>query len=321
MSRILLALVLVGCASDVSVIASYEEKPTRPEEDTAVDTAAPEEDSASPDDSGDPAIDTGATDGEDSGTTDTGDPVEEEPPPVDDCTETSDLIYVISRDDNMLKLFDPGTLTFSDLGRLSCGGTATPGSMAIARDGFAYIRFSDETVSVVDLDTLDCDRTAYSDRDTNFGAFGMGYATNSADTWRDTLYIANDRKLASLDTTTWAVTNIATMPSQSELTGNAEGELWAFLPLETPAELVRLDKSSGSAVETQRLTSFPDPGDIDTFAFAHWGGSAWLFVRSYGMGESTNVYQVDPSGTMTMVLEGVGFDVVGAGSSTCAPTE
>jgi hypothetical protein len=39
------------------------------------------------------------------------------------------------------------------------------------------------------------------------------------------------------------------------------------------------------------------------------------------MGESTNVYQVDPSGTMTMVLEGVGFDVVGAGSSTCAPTE
>ena len=108
---------------------------------------------------------------------------------------------------------------------------------------------------------------------------------------------------------------------QAELTGNAEGELWGFLPLETPAELVQLGKADGQIIETIRMPGFPSPYDIDTFAFATWGGDFWLFVRTSGMGSSTDVYQVTLDGDMTRVAQNIGINVVGAGVSTCAPTD
>jgi hypothetical protein len=45
-----------------------------------------------------------------------------------------------------------------------------------------------------------------------------------------------------------------------------------------------------------------------------------VFVREYGMGSSTDVYKVTSTGAMSKVLSDVGFDVVGAGVSTCAPS-
>lgn len=246
---------------------------------------------------------------------------ETDPAPADDCERASDLVYVIARDDAGLYTFDPEALTMTRQGTLRCGTSGNPESMSVARDGVAYVRYSDDRVYAVDLETLDCAATDYSDRSTGFGSFGMGYATDDADTWRDQLYVANDARLARLDTRTWELSTLGRLPSQSELTGNAEGELWAILPLESPAQLARLDKEDASTLETILLPRFPDAGDIDTFAFATWGGDFWIFVRESGMGSSTDVYQVEPDGAMTKVLSEVGFDVVGAGVSTCAPTE
>ena len=249
-------------------------------------------------------------------------PVEEEPAPEDDCTETDDLVYVISRDDNGLYLFDPEALRFESLGRLSCSGAggATPGSMAVGRDGMAWVRMSDDSLYQVDLETLACSRTSFR-LPSGFDSFGMGFATEHADTWRDHLFVADARSLGLLDTTSLAIEPVGGMASQSELTGNADGELWAFLPLESPAALVQLDQDDGRELDRIRLTTFPPASDIDTFAFATWGGDFWLFVRTYGMGNTTDVYRVTTSGTMTRELVDVGFDVVGAGVSTCAPTE
>ena len=247
--------------------------------------------------------------------------VVDDPAPEDDCTETSDLVYVLSRDDNRLYTFDPTTLSFSSLGRVDCGSSQSPGSMAVDRSGTAWVRFADNRVYGVALETMDCSPAGYSDRDTSFDSFGMGFATDSADTWREQLYIANGDTLAVLDSTSWSLRELGPMPSQSELTGNAEGELWAILPLESPAQLVQVDKDHGDVLETIRMPSFPDPSDIDTFAFATWGGSFWIFVRSYGMGESTDVYQVTGTGLFSKVSDNIGFDIVGAGVSTCAPTE
>ncbi len=95
----------------------------------------------------------------------------------------------------------------------------------------------------------------------------------------------------------------------------------AFLPLESPAALVEVDKNTGSILSSKGLSDFPSPSNIDTFAFAAWGGDFYLFVRTYGMGESTSVYEVTESGTMTKVVDGLGLNVVGAGVSTCASTD
>ena len=291
----------------------------------AEDTAAPFEDTAetadtAPEDTAD--SDTQVT--EDTAPTDTAPPEDtatpDDPAPTDDCTETDDLIYVLSRDDSTLYTFDPASLTFSSLGKVDCGTSQTPGSMAVNRSGTAYVRYADNSLYSLDLASMTCSSTTYSDRRTHFDSFGMGYSTDSADTWREQLYIANATTLGLLDPSTGTVTTLGRMPSQSELTGNADGELWAILPLETPAELVQIDKTNGTTLATITMRAFPDPSGIDTFAFATWSGDFYVFVREYGMGSSTDVYKVTSTGAMSKVLSDVGFDVVGAGVSTCAPS-
>ena len=203
---------------------------------------------------------------------------------------------------------------------MDCNTSLYPQSMAISRDGVAYIRYEDDALYALDLVTMRCSATGYSDRRTGFGSFGMGYATDSANTWRDKLYVANDSEVAILDPATWSISAIGRLPSQSELTGNAAGELWAMLPLERPAELRRLDPARGTTEETLSLGAFPDPSTIDTFAFATHTGNFYLFVRQSGMGNSTDVYRVERDGSMRRVLQDTGLNIVGAGVSTCSPT-
>ncbi len=259
--------------------------------------------------------------------TDTGTPPDtateeppDDPPPADDCDATDDRIYVIDKDTSVLYLFNPADNRLTSLGEIPCDSWSTPASMGVSRDGHAYVRYSDDSVYDIDLASYTCTETASSDRTTRFGSFGMGYATDTAGTWRDRLFVANGTTLATLDTATWRTTNVGRMPSQSELTGNAAGELWALLPLESPAQLRQLDPRSGATLTTVNLRSFPNPMDIDTFAFAAWGGDLFAFVRVYGMGSSTTVYRVDSGGSMTRVVAELGINVVGAGVSTCAPT-
>lgn len=243
---------------------------------------------------------------------------EEDPAPEDDCAETSDLVYVLDRDWDRLMLYDPATRAFEVRGELDCPSWSTPASMAVSRAGFAYVRYSDDVVYEVDLVDLSCAETDLSVPG-GFGSFGMGYATDDAETWRDQLYVADADTLGFVDDDAWSVRPIGGMPSQSELTGNAAGELWAFLPLESPPALVQLDKDTGAELDRIRLSGFPDLGDLDAFAFASWGGEFTVFLRTYGMGNSTDVYQVGADGRLEQVLDDVGFDVVGAGVSTCAP--
>jgi hypothetical protein len=248
-------------------------------------------------------------------------PPVDDPAPEDDCVVTADGIYALARDGRELYLFDPGAQDFTYLGDLDCSAFGSPNSMGVGRDGVGYVRWSDDTVYEVDLTTLACQPSGYRPRSTSFGAFGMGYATDTAGTWRDKLYIANADTLARLDTSTWQLQTVGPMPSQSELTGNAAGELWAFFPLERPAAIARLSKSTGQPEQILSLPNFPAPQDIDAFAFAQWGGDFYLFVRTYGVGSSTDILRVTAAGTMTTVASRIGVDIIGAGVSTCAPVE
>lgn len=320
----LVVLSLIACQYEFSMTKTPDVNVVEEQED---EDTAPEVDTDTQEDTGDTSADTGGsdvpddTDPVDTGTVeDTAEDPPDDPPPADDCTETDDLVYVFSRDDNTLYTFDPASLTFSSLGRVNCGTTYTAASMSVDRSGTAYIRYSDDRVYGVDLSTLTCSPTGYRDSTTRFGSFGMGYSTDSADTWRDQLYVANEDQLGILDTSTWTITNLGRMPSQSELTGNAAGELWAILPLETPAKIVQLDKTNASTLTTIAMRGFPSPTNIDTFAFATWSGDFYVFVGEHGFGRTTDVYKVTSSGTMTQVLENVGFNIVGAGVSTCAPS-
>ena len=318
-------LSLSGCLNDFGIQAMPDTKPGGL--DSAADTGpadtGPATDSPDPrdTDTGTAAADDSADDTEppDSDPPVDSEPVVEDPPPADDRDETSDLIYVLSRDDDLLYTFDPASLRFTSLGEVDCNTSLYPASMAVSRAGIAYVRYENDEVYSLDLATMTCSPTGYSDRRTGFDSFGMGYATDDPTTWRDQLYVANSSTVGVLDTNTWNIQTLGAMPSQSELTGNAAGELWAMLPLERPAQLRRIDTASGANLETLRLSAFPDPSTIDTFAFATWDGEFYLFVRISGMGNTTDVYRVERDGTMSTLLRDVGFNVVGAGVSTCAP--
>ncbi len=190
--------------------------------------------------------------------------------------------------------------------------------MGVTRDGLAYVLFSNEELFEVSVFDATCTASAYQDTVTGFGAFGMGYSTDSSSTADETLFVANAGTLGSLDTSSWLVSNIGSIASQPELTGNSLGQLWAFMPL--LSQVAQIDKSDATVIESYVLPGFPSTGDIDCFAFAQWGGQLYIFMRLYGMGNTTNVYVSDTdSESFELVLEDVGFDVVGAGVSTCAP--
>ena len=237
--------------------------------------------------------------------------------PDDPCVDAGRQIFLIGRDDAELYAFVPTTGALTLIGQLDCSVWGSPASMAVTRDGFGYVRYSDNEVYEVDLFTTDCTPTGY--QDAGFGAFGMGFSATLGSTSLDTLFVANEEMLAVLDPSTWQMTDVGALPSQSELTGTGAGELWAILPLEDPPSAVRLDPATAAVVETLPLSGLPSAQNIDTFAFAHWGGSLWVFIRSYGLGNSTDVFQVDPSGALSSPWLDLGIDVVGAGVSTCAP--
>lgn len=310
----------VGTLKDPNAIADtgappVEEDP-RPEDTGTTEEVDPEDTGATGSDDG--GGDGGGDDGASTDTGDTGEPdPEDDPAPADDCADTEDLIYLLDQDENALYLFDPATTALTPLGTFECDYWTVPSSMAVSRDGIAYIRHSDDTLWALDLATFTCTDTGYAPG--SFGGFGMGFATDTATTWRETLYLANRSALASLDTTSFSRAPIGGLPSQSELTGNAAGELWGVFPLESPARVRRLDPTSGAALETRNLSGFPDPTEIDTFAFAAWNGDLFIFVRTFGVGNSTDVYRVGSTGTLTRIAEGIGINAVGAGVSTCAP--
>ena len=303
----MLLLALSACSSDFYVTPMTAEAEPLADDSGWVDTAVPEE----PEPEEEPV--------EEEPVEEEPEPQEDDPEPEDDCDHTSDLVYVLERDADAIHLFDPATLAFTELGTLDCTMWGTPASMAVARDGLAYIRYSDDTVYALDLETFACQETSFA-LHKGLDSFGMGYATDDAETWRDALYVADGDTLMRLDTDSWSLQVVGSMPSQSELTGNADGELWAMLPLESPAALARIDLATGAEAERVNLSGFPSPYDIDTFAFATWGGDFYLFVREYGMGSSTDVYRVR-SGNLKRVSKDIGFDIVGAGVSTCAPSD
>ena len=299
---------LVGCYT-LSPLPPMDDDDSATDDDD--DTFGDDDDSSSDDDDS-------SADDDDSSADDDDVAGDDDDSAEDDCTEASREIFLIGRDSSRLYSFSPNVGLLTLVGALDCSQWAgTPASMGVTRDGVGYVRYAYNEVFEVDLFTADCVPTSY--QDTGFDSFGMGYATTAASTTLDTLYVANSDTLGILDTTTWQISTVGSLPSQTELTGTGAGELWAILPLEDPPIVAQLETTSAVFLQTIALPGLPDASVIDTFAFAHWGGSLWIFIRSYGVGNTTDVYQVTPSGTLVLAWPDLGIDVVGAGVSTCAP--
>jgi hypothetical protein len=236
------------------------------------------------------------------------------------CSAQAKLVYVIDLD-NTFSSFQPGNSpTFTDIGTLQCPAFsgATPQSMSVDRNAIAWVLYNDGELFRVDTGSLACTATGFAAGQKGFYTFGMGFVSDTSGGTTDTLYIADNGELGTLDTSTLQVATVGALNGQPELTGTGDARLFGFFPNATTPRVSQLDKSS--AVEGTSYPLQPLAGSPNAWAFAFWGGDFWIFLKRT-TDSSTNVWHlVADGGTVTEALDSTGREIVGAGVSTCAPT-
>ena len=253
---------------------------------------------------------------------------------AEECAEETKDIFVLS-EDNFLYSFHPPTLVFKSVGRLTCDtGGATPTSMAVDRFGVAYVRHTDGAIWKVDTRTLACERTAFEPRGDGepFYKFGMGFSTSSKGGSNEQLFLSDSSGagLAKLDTDTMKLVPVgpytgALAGRTSELTGTGDGKLYGFF-VAAPSQVAEISKGTGEIVDAKELQGVYAG---NAWAFSFYGGDFYIYTSSEGngggpprAGGGSDVTRYRPSdGSVEVVKPKVGFKIVGAGVSTCAPTE
>ena len=237
-----------------------------------------------------------------------------------DCSIEAGDIYVISKETDLYR-FDPSALEFFKVGALTCpqgGGTATPFSMSVDRKGTAWILYNDGRLYQASTIDASCSATEFVPNQGGFKKFGMGFVANAPGSNEETLFVAKELGLGSIDTATLKVSPHGSFgfSAAAELTGTGQGDLFGFF-FGFPPYIAKLDKASSALGPEQPLDSV----EIGTgFAFAFWGGGFWIFTAPSGT--ASRVERYDPvSKEVVMKVPTVPFKIVGAGVSTCAPVE
>ncbi|MRG92761.1 hypothetical protein [Polyangium spumosum] len=258
--------------------------------------------------------------------------------PGDSCSDAAKLIYVLS-DANELYSFNPPTKQFTKIGTLGCQTTMQPNSMAVDRDAVAWVNyvesdpfFGDDTNGVIyKVSTKDasCQPAPTVQLISNWFRVGMGFSTNDGGmgeslyiTGTGTIGLGNSPGLGRINPASFGVETIAnfspgTFTGQSaELTGTGDGRLYGYFTT-SPVQVGQIDKATGAVTNPEAITGLTTPS---AWAFSFWGGSFYLYAASSG---NSNVTKYDPAtGAIdNAYMTNIGFRIVGAGVSTCAPLE
>jgi hypothetical protein len=249
-----------------------------------------------------------------------------EPVATTDCSAEAKLVYVVSAE-NDLYSFHPGELRFRKIGPLGCTTSATANSMAVDRQGIAWVNMTNGEIHKVDVRDASCTRTAFQPPASGFGErYGMGFSTLRAEGASEVLYVSslNGQGLARLDTQSLQLVPIGGFgeslgDSGAELTGTGDGRLFGFFNTKPNATLSAIAKNTARASDARVLAGVATGTH---WAFSFWGGAFYLYTADSsqpGTQRSRVTRIVGETGASQVVLADVGFRIVGAGVSTCAP--
>lgn len=260
------------------------------------------------------------------------------------CTATgTELIYVVDDAANFLS-FDPGKLAtgndpFLVIGQLDCPagpplglgvGEATPFSMSVDRNGTAWVLYSSGEIFNVSTSDASCQATSWVVGSGGFELFGMGFVSDLAGSDAETLYIAGgaadnltDGNLGAINRINLQVSTIGPLPAAEqspELTGTGEAKLYGYFPGMLTTFVANLDKTNSARGESWDTTTLE--GGASAWAFAHFGGRFYIFATSGVFTPTNAVFELDPmTGNTITVVPSSAYRVVGAGVSTCVPTQ
>jgi hypothetical protein len=204
--------------------------------------------------------------------------------------------------------------------------------MAVDRSATAWVNYDDGSIFQVNTSTLACKATSFVSGQGGFtAALGMGFSSDAPGSNAETLFVSDNtgpgglgvagggKGLAKLDLGTMTLTPLgpytaANAGFDAELTGTGDAELYGFFTT-TPANLAKIDKATGA---TPASTSLPTVNAATGgFAFSFWGGDFWFYTE--GANGSSVTHFETATQTSKVVLKDLGYTIVGAGVSTCAP--
>jgi hypothetical protein len=155
----------------------------------------------------------------------------------------------------------------------------------------------------------------------------MGFSSDKAGSKSETLFVSDNasKGLAKIDLSTMKLTALgaytgAAAGANAELTGTGDARLFGFFAT-SPAAFAEITKGTGA---TPKVTTLPTVNASDGgYAFSFWGGDFWFYTAfppDPDTDTTTSVtHYVTATGKATVVLPTIGFVIVGAGVSTCAP--
>jgi hypothetical protein len=264
------------------------------------------------------------------------------------CGELGSYVFVVSDASDLLR-FRPQEGTFEKIGTIKCptkSSSSTPFSMSVDRHGKAWINYSGGDagqVFLVDTETAACEKSPYDSSyaiSKGWKNFGMAFVADGNGGAGETLYLSDatnfavgvlgkDQGLARVNPDDGKIEPIDQFSDSTivkrgglDLSGRGDGKLFAFV-VDGAAQgsplVAEVDKENATILSTVNQTSLPK--SITAWAFAHWGGSLYLFHAEgslFGDGKS-QVSKYTPDVGTELVLEKTPYRIVGAGVSTCAP--
>jgi hypothetical protein len=250
-------------------------------------------------------------------------------PAIKGCAEAAKLVYLVSAQ-NDLYSFNPDKLQFQRIGPLNCPTGAHPYSMGVDRTGTAWIDYDSGELFRVSTADASCTKTSYVPQN-GFVNFGMGFASDAPGSESEALYVCGTSQgnrtglgLGKLDTKTMQLTFLGDYSGTlhgdfAELTGTGDAKLFGFFE-GNPALLAEIDKGSAATPSPVSLNGLQISA-ASGFAFSFWGGDFWFYtMEANDPGSHVTRYKAATDKSVSVVLTNVGFEIVGAGVSTCAPT-
>lgn len=157
----------------------------------------------------------------------------------------------------------------------------------------------------------------------------MGFSVNAGSTDQETLFMVSQGSspstggISRVDFAQEKLVLIGDLPEPTglELTGTGDGRLYGFL-IASPLAIARIDKATIAYSGRVPLPTVEKPTP-PMYAFSFWGGDFYLYTATNTSSvDTSNVARYRPSdGSVdTAYMTDVGFHIVGAGVSTCAPT-
>jgi hypothetical protein len=250
--------------------------------------------------------------------------LESEPEPEPEpASRRLDVIYVVTIE-SQLFAFDPtvpGLAAYQLVGTLACDSKGSPQSMAVDREGMAWVFFSSGKLYRVSTRDASCTPTDYVHPSSNT-MLGMAFTAESRRSEQERLFIASPAfGLANVDTNSLRVEHLDRTPFKAELAGGSDAKLFMLTPREYGAgtAAARLDQIDRATHRPSALMRLADYGVPSAWAFARYDGLFYLFITPVGLAHS-QTWMVDAANKSERLRDPeLDFVVVGAGQSTKIP--